>query len=120
MQIDTIIMFILTFLVVYAFILRPFILKRRKFKCLRCGQCCRLRVLLSKEDIKRLEKAGKKSFIEDKVWLKRKNGYCIFLEIKDGKAKCGVYKSRPKICQNWPIRKFAVDVRCKSFLGKWF
>ena len=106
-------------IIIYFFIIRPIILKRRKFKCLRCGQCCRLRVKLSKEDIKRLEDSGVKDFIEGKNWLKRVNGYCKFLEIKNGKAKCMVYDARPKICRVWPVYKFSCDTRCRSYTGKW-
>lgn len=111
-----------TFIVamIYLFVIRPIILKRRKFKCLRCGQCCRLRVKLSKEDIKRLEAAGKKNFVEGKHWLKRINGYCQFLEIKNGMAKCTAYGARPKICRWWPVSKFSCDTRCRSYNGKWF
>jgi Fe-S-cluster containining protein len=95
--------------------LRNFFLKFRKFKCLRCGQCCRLRVSLSKEDIERLKKSGHKDFIENKNSLKRINGYCKFLEIKNGKARCSVYKSRPEVCRWWPVAKFLCDGRCKSY-----
>jgi Fe-S-cluster containining protein len=99
---------------VYFFVLRPFIYRLKKFKCQRCGQCCRLRVRLSEGDIRRLEKEGKKNFVEDKKWLKRVNGYCKFLEIKKGIAKCTVYNARPNICRWWPIRKFTFDTRCRT------
>jgi len=105
---------------IYVIILRQFVLRRRKFKCLRCGRCCRLRVRLSKEDIKRLMKAGKKDFIEDKRWLKRINGYCMFLEIKKGKSKCTVYNHRPDICRWWPLKKHVCDVRCSTYSNRLF
>lgn len=40
------------------------------FKCKRCAKCCSLKVTLSKEDIKRIKKSGKKDFMDGK-FLKR-------------------------------------------------
>jgi len=113
--------FLLLFLilfVIYIFFIRQFIFRFKKFKCLRCGQCCKLRVKLSKEDIARIKKAGKNDFVEEGSWLKRTNGYCQFLEIKKGKARCTIYNSRPEICRWWPVRKFSMDTRCKCFERK--
>ena len=114
---DYISLFLLAF-ILYVFFLRQFIWRLKKFKCLRCGRCCSLRVKLTNEDIERLKKSGKKNFIENKKWLKRINGYCMFLEIKDGKAKCSAYNSRPEICRWWPLKKFSCDTRCKSYYTK--
>ncbi len=108
----------LLLLIFYVVFLRQFIWKFRKFKCLRCGRCCSLRVKLTNEDIKRLKKSGKKNFVEKGNWLKRINGYCMFLEIKNGKANCTVYDSRPKICRGWPLKRFTCDTRCKSYYKK--
>ena len=62
---------------------------KRSFKCKHCGECCKLIVKVSKDDIKRIEKAGhkKESFlVEDpmepdsviKDSMKRVNNRCIF------------------------------------------
>jgi Fe-S-cluster containining protein len=118
MTFDDLVILILFIFVIYIVFFRQFVLRRRKFKCLRCGRCCSLKVKLSKEDIKRLEKAGKKDFIEGKHWLKRINKYCQFLEIKNGKSRCLVYNSRPEICRNWPLKRFTTDVRCSNYNGK--
>lgn len=106
-------------IVFYVFFFRSFLFVKRKFKCQRCGRCCSLKVCLSKEDIERLEKAGEKGFIEGTNYLKMINGYCKFLTLKNGKASCSVYRSRPDICKNYPIHKGELlpnsfDLRCKS------
>jgi Fe-S-cluster containining protein len=104
-------------IIFYLAFARQFVWRFRKFKCLRCGHCCRLRVNLSKKDIERLEKAGKKNFIKDTKWLKRINGYCMFLKIENGKAGCSVYNNRPEVCRWWPLKRFTCDTRCKSYSG---
>lgn len=32
------------------------------------------------------------------------NGYCFFLNEKDGSFACDVYESRPQICKNFPSK----------------
>lgn len=79
--------------------------KKDKFKCVNCGECCRLRVKLKKSDIKRFEN-GKIDWIRfvDENWkLKMVNGHCIFLKEKNGKKICSVYKFRPSTCRQWPF-----------------
>ncbi|MCK4669596.1 MAG: YkgJ family cysteine cluster protein [Nanoarchaeota archaeon] len=97
----------------------------KKFKCKRCGHCCRLLVRLSDEDIKRIEKNTKykrKYFVEvkkKKNTLKKINNYCIFLNISKGKSKCIIYKHRPNICQKFPhFKRYGLkmsDSRCYAF-----
>ena len=73
----------------------------------RCGLCCSLVVKLSEEDIKKIEKLDyKREFFVEKSAssrkaLKRINGYCRFLVIKDGIANCTIYEHRPKVCQEF-------------------
>ncbi len=122
MELGIIIVLCVLIFVIYALYLRPYLLARTKFKCQRCGQCCRLRVKLYPRDIKRLNKAGKTGFMTFLGNLKRKNGYCIFLRFKNGKASCSVYKSRPDICRKYPVSRGLfgkrMDFRCKSFSGR--
>ncbi len=72
----------------------------------RCGLCCSLVVRLNKDDIERIKKLGfsKKYFVEDhrddKI-LKKVNGYCQFVLIKEGIATCTIYDKRPKVCRDY-------------------
>jgi Fe-S-cluster containining protein len=78
----------------------------KKFICKRCGQCCRS-PRLYKADIERIKKAGykEKDFIYtdnfNNNYIKDKKDWCMFL-IKGKKAKCKIYKERPKICRQYP------------------
>ena len=112
--------FLLPACIIYAGLFRPFVVKRHKFKCQRCGRCCRYKLELSKEDILRLEKAGAKDFITDKAWVKRMDGNCVFLKTVDGGNRCAVYEARPEVCRWWPVRKYRVDIRCKAYDRKFF
>ncbi|OGM03182.1 hypothetical protein A3K72_01320 [Candidatus Woesearchaeota archaeon RBG_13_36_6] len=73
----------------------------------RCGLCCSLVVKIFEEDIKRIENLGHKRdfFVENiennKKALKRINGYCRFLVIKEGIATCTIYDHRPKVCREY-------------------
>jgi|APIni6443716594_1056825.scaffolds.fasta_scaffold558557_2 Fe-S-cluster containining protein len=73
----------------------------------RCGLCCTLLVRLAKEDIARIRKLGHKEscFVardsSNSAILNRTNGYCRFLEIKEGIATCTIYESRPKVCREY-------------------
>jgi Fe-S-cluster containining protein len=84
--------------------------KKRLFKCGKCGNCCRLRIIeITKDDVDRLKKAGLRNFYEKKsgeYWMKRKNGRCIFL--KDD--LCSIHKIRPQICRDFPFfKKFGLE-----------
>ena len=37
----------------------------------------------------------------DELVLKRVNGYCMFVEIKQGIASCSIYDARPKVCREY-------------------
>jgi Fe-S-cluster containining protein len=76
--------------------------------CSNCGICCtETEMLLSNEDIKRLEKKGfhKKFFMKtDKsgyAQLRNRNGYCVFYDLK--KRQCNVYTDRPSGCNVYPV-----------------
>ncbi len=77
-------------------------------RCSHCGICCtETEMLLSNEDIKRLEKQGfhKKYFMKiDKqgyAQLKNRNGYCVFYDIE--KRQCSIYTERPEGCRVYPV-----------------
>ncbi len=64
-------------------------------------------MLLSNQDIKRLEKKGfhKKYFMTvDKLGyaqLKNRNGYCVFYDLQ--KRQCSVYEDKPEGCGVYPV-----------------
>lgn len=76
--------------------------------CSNCGVCCtETEMLLSKKDIKRLEKKGfsQNQFINlDKqgyAVLKNREGYCFFYDRKN--RHCSVYADRPAGCRVYPV-----------------
>ena len=77
-------------------------------RCSHCGICCtETEMLLSNEDIKRLEKKGfhKKFFVtfdkEGYAQLKNRNGYCTFYDQEE--HRCKVYADRPSGCRVYPV-----------------
>jgi len=77
-------------------------------RCLRCGICCQQTdMLLSAEDITRLEKKGysKESFVrfdaEGYALLRNRQGCCVFYNTK--KRRCEVYAYRPLGCRVYPV-----------------
>ncbi|WP_413815172.1 YkgJ family cysteine cluster protein [Desulfosarcina sp.] len=97
--------------------------------CSQCAQCCKNYpyVELSQYDIDLLEQVTGLSFemftnpkgnvIEDYFLKFRENGYCFFLNEKKGRYSCGVYKSRPEICRNFPSKPVQAEnclVVCKQ------
>ena len=77
-------------------------------RCSNCGVCCtETEMLLSKKDIKRLEKKGfsQNQFVQyDKqgyAQLKNHDGYCIFYDLKN--QQCSVYVNRPDGCRVYPV-----------------
>ena len=96
------------------------LIKNQEFNCTDCTACCKFRVSLSKEDIARIK--TKKEYVEEekgKKYIKRVNGYCIFMNIKEGKSSCSIYEMRPKICREFPKIKCCgfdtYDPRCEAF-----
>ncbi len=93
-------------------------------RCSNCGVCCtETEMLLSKRDIKRLEKLGylKKHFAhKDRhgyFTLKNREGYCVFYNRE--KHCCNVYLSRPSGCRVYPVivdetQRIILDSICES------
>jgi|APSaa5957512622_1039677.scaffolds.fasta_scaffold190477_2 Fe-S-cluster containining protein len=78
------------------------------FKCTKCGECCRMVVKLSKEDIQRINKIYQKDFtrydkeIKSNV-LKHNNGKCVFLKKQGDEYVCSIYEHRPEVCKQYPF-----------------
>ncbi len=75
--------------------------------CTFCGLCCTLTVRLSKADIRRIQKTGRKKedfleLVSDESLLKLKGDKCIFLNIKNSVGCCSIYESRPADCRRFP------------------
>ncbi len=77
-------------------------------RCLRCGTCCQeTDMLLSAEDISRLERKGyRRDFFarfdkEGFALLRNRQGRCVFYD--PGKRGCDVYVSRPEGCRVYPV-----------------
>ena len=77
-------------------------------RCLSCGACCReTEMLLSREDIERLERKGysKKFFVrfdrEGYAKLRNRHGHCVFYDAE--KQRCKVYTDRPLGCRLYPV-----------------
>ena len=77
-------------------------------RCLHCGVCCKeTEMLLSQEDIKRLEKSGyqKESFARfdnaGYALLRNRQGYCVFYDAKE--HRCSIYAVRPSGCRVYPV-----------------
>jgi Fe-S-cluster containining protein len=118
---------IITLIVYYIFYLREFVLaKRYGFKCQRCGNCCKLRVKMFPEDIKSLEETGhkKEDFLYKNKYLKKINGYCVFLTLNNGITSCSIENNKPYVCRRFPIGKGIfgkkIDIRCRTCAFKLF
>src|SRR3972149_11348615 len=77
-------------------------------RCLRCGECClETEMLLSTEDLAKLEKKGyKKEFFArvDKAAytvLRNSHGCCVFFDVEN--RRCKVYSERPSGCRVYPV-----------------
>jgi Fe-S-cluster containining protein len=77
-------------------------------RCSNCGVCCtETEMLLSKKDIKRLEKIGfsQNQFVAfDKhgyAQLRNREGYCFFYDRLN--HQCSVYVERPAGCRVYPV-----------------
>jgi Fe-S-cluster containining protein len=77
-------------------------------RCLRCGDCCKeTEMLLSTEDIERLERKGysKKFFVqfdsEGYAQLRNLQDHCVFYDAE--KQRCKVYRERPSGCRLYPV-----------------
>lgn len=77
-------------------------------RCTRCGTCCQeTEMLLSKEDILRLEKKGyPKEFFtrydkEGYATMRNNQGHCVFYNPE--KLQCNIYAERPSGCRVYPV-----------------
>ena len=92
--------------------------------CTNCGVCCtETEMLLSKKDIKRLEKRGisQREFVrfdrQGYLLLKNRDGYCFFYDRK--KRRCSVYIDRPLGCRVYPVifdeeKGIVLDTICEA------
>lgn len=105
-------------------------------KCVEnCFKCClNTEMILSEDDIKRIEKLGYEreefTVYKDGYYrLRNVDGHCIFLDPKTG--KCKIYNYRPLGCRIYPViydpkKGFTIDDLCpakntisvKEFLGR--
>jgi Fe-S-cluster containining protein len=91
-------------------------------RCLRCGECCKeTEMLLSNEDIERLERKGynRDYFVrfdkEGYAVLRNQSGVCVFFDTE--KQVCRERKSRPLGCRIYPVmldenKGIVVDALC--------
>ena len=119
-DINSVLIWVFLFLAIYIVYFRGYLLKRNhKHKCLRCGNCCRLRVKLSDEEIKKIKGLGYDNFLSFNRYLKKTKGYCIFLKFNNGISSCSIQDSKPRICNTFPNKKGIFgerfDCRCKVF-----
>lgn len=92
--------------------------------CSNCGVCCtETEMLLSKRDLKRLERKGFRRIEFAKfdkqgyVQLKNRDGYCVFYD-RDIR-RCSVYADRPSGCRVYPVildeeKGIVLDTICES------
>jgi Fe-S-cluster containining protein len=93
-------------------------------RCSNCGVCCtETEMLLSKRDIKRLEKIGFSQslfVVFDKhgyALLRNREGYCFFYDRLN--HQCSVYVDRPAGCRVYPVildedKGIILDSICES------
>ena len=89
--------------------------------CKICAECCKNHpfVDLSENDINSIEKMTgmhpdvftnpKGKTVEAYFLQFQKNGYCVFLNEKNGRFSCGVYDARPGICRAYPSKPIQKD-----------
>ncbi len=77
-------------------------------RCSHCGVCCQeTEMMLSTQDIRRLEKAGysPEKFVrydkQNYAKLRNRKGYCFFYDYD--RHRCRVYKLRPLGCRIYPV-----------------
>ena len=93
-------------------------------RCLRCGDCCKeTEMLLSTEDINRLEGKGyRREFFalfdkEGYARLRNLHGHCVFYDTEN--RRCKVYRFRPLGCRLYPVvydeeKGIVVDEICRA------
>ena len=97
------------------------------FNCMRCCDCCKKTVILSRNDCRRLAESGiELDYASFKVFgfiriLRKKDDICIFCrqKFKDGimVSECSIYEYRPDVCRRFPFITYpgfkGADKRCK-------
>jgi|UniRef100_A0A7V4JRB3 Fe-S-cluster containining protein len=86
----------------------------KKFKCKRCGSCCKgeSTVSLSKKDILKIAQflnLSEKDFLElytvkkgkFRIEMKVKDEFCIFFDKE--KRGCKIHPVKPEKCKEWPL-----------------
>lgn len=84
--------------------------RKVRFDCLECGACCRdNEVVLEKDDVERLEKAGKGALARA-PYAKKKNGRVVLTLLASKRCrhlardnKCKIYPARPDACSSFPV-----------------
>jgi len=79
---------------------------KQGFKCIRCGNCCKIKAKLEDIDINRIKKVNDSDFYtveEGRYFLKLINHNCIFYSEKDKKGFCKIYNNRPEGCRKYPF-----------------
>ena len=92
---------------------------RENFRCIRCGNSCRLIVKVSASDLKRISQAPHVKRTKFKMAdyaepdafdpatgnhaLRHVNGGCVFLGQDGTEATCKIYEDRPEICRLYPF-----------------
>ncbi|MCD6219386.1 YkgJ family cysteine cluster protein [Candidatus Calescamantes bacterium] len=91
-----------------------------RFTCIEgCGLCCSYKVKVERDEIKNIASVTDKKFLrEEGNFMRKKNGYCIFL---NGDKKCLIYSERPFQCKSYPFYvergQIDVDLSCPG-VGK--
>ena len=106
-------------------------LNPKTFICKHCGECCKSVVKVMADEIKMIEQAGYKNFLEvdpirgnnEKDCIRKNSeGYCVFLtrESESGRAACRIYNLRPKVCRIYPFfgEKKLIDCKPKTLWDK--
>jgi Fe-S-cluster containining protein len=115
---------LLVVVTIYITLIRDYVLARRKFECIRCGQCCKLKVKLSNKEIEKIKPLGYADFVDSKGYIKKQDASkdCFFLGREGNIPFCKIEKAKPKICRSFPIKKGPfgkkIDHRCKTCFGK--
>lgn len=107
LQASLVLAYVVLILSIPAFVRRILLgLRKDKFSCLMCGNCCRFNVItLTAPDIRRIEAEGYTGFVEEtgdgEKKLRMVRGRCMF--VRDD--KCSIYEHRPRVCREFPFRK---------------
>ena len=85
----------------------------KDFKCERCGHCCSYKVMLTKEDIRKLERNGYSNFTDGKT-MNMAEGHCVFMNKEKNLANCKIYPIRPDICSKFPMFRRELCLKYKG------